>query len=96
MVVRESGSQLNGGRKPISGIVCRHEQVEQTVEVPVPMTQEEVVHVPTAAWRASGRRKSIFLVADGTSHSPPILAVLAHRDQPNRVCVLNESTIKTH
>lgn len=25
----------------------RHEQVEQTVEVPVPMTQEEVVHVPT-------------------------------------------------
>ena len=28
----------------------RHEQVEQTVEVPVPMTQEEVVHVPTVTW----------------------------------------------
>ena len=31
----------------------RHEQVEQTVEVPVPMTQEEVVHVPKAARLAS-------------------------------------------
>lgn len=34
---------------------ARHEQVEQTVEVPVPMTQEEVVHVPTVTWRRLGR-----------------------------------------
>ena len=29
--------------------------MEQTLEVPVPMTQEEVVHVPMAAWHLASR-----------------------------------------